>query len=233
MRGRRWTADELEYLRENYAKLGCRACAANLKRPVQATFVKASKIGIARKGNIIEWSEEQLLFLRENFETMTSYELAAALGKKRTKVRMKYAELGLAKLKMEYWNDEMVDFLKRIYRTTGNVEIAEIFQERFPKQKRWTKNQIGTKLRNLKIKRTTAEYMAIAARNTAPGGRSYTINQNSSSVNMHDAWVAQMVVGPRNPNAKELSKEVLKHPQLISLKRPQILFNRQLKQNTL
>ena len=231
MRAPNWNRDEIAYLKANWRKLPADLIAANLNRPLHATQVKASRLGVTLAGNLLTWSDEQIQFLKDNFERMTSYELAEALGKNRTKVRMKYKELGLAKLKLEYWSEEMVDYLIRVYKTTGDVEIAEIFQERFPKIKPWRKQHINKKRKQLGLDRTEAEYKAIAARNTAAGGRSYTIHQNSSSVNMSDGWVAQMVVGPRSQGAKELAQEVLKHPQLISLKRTQILLNRQLKQN--
>lgn len=230
MKSPNWTADEIEYLKQNWRKLPPEVVAANLGRPLRAAQVKASRLGFTLKGNVLTWSEEQIQFLKDNFHRMNSYQLAEALGKNRTKVRMKYKELGLSKQEQEYWSEEMVEVLLSIYRTTGNVEIAEIFEQRFPKNKRWTKNQIGGKMRNMKLKRTPAESKAIAAVNTAKGGRSYTIHKNSSVVLLSDKWIAQAIVGPRSKNAKELMAQVLKNPQLISFKRTQILLNRQIKQ---
>lgn len=174
--------------------------------------------------NKIIWTDQEINFLKENFLQLTSYELASQLGKSRTIVRMKYKELGLQKIKMEYWSEEMIQYLKNNFQKTGNVELASIFQEKFPKEKPWTKNHINKKLTQLKLKRTTEEVIEIVKQNTTPGGPCFTILRNSSSLNMHDSWIVQKMAW-RNPS---LQKELLNHPQLIAVKRQQILLKREL-----
>ena len=171
------------------------------------------------------WTESQIQFLKDNFNSMTSYQLSDALGISRTYVRMKYAELDLKKMELEFWTDEMVAFLKANYKTKGDVEIAEIFQEQFPKNKKWIKQHIRKKRVQLNLYRTKSHSLKIASANAKPGGNSYTIHKNSASVSLCDSWVAGQMAW-RN---KSMQKELLKHPQLIAIGRAQILLNRQLK----
>ena len=44
MGGRRWTDEEIEFLKENYAKLGTKGCAEKLGRSRQAIWVKAGRL---------------------------------------------------------------------------------------------------------------------------------------------------------------------------------------------
>ena len=227
-----WTLTEIEFLKANWLKMGAQEIADKLNRPLRAAQVKASRLGFTRKDNIILWTDDEIKFLKENFQRLNSFQLAAALGKKRTIVRMKYAELGLAKMKLEYWNKEMVQFLRDHYKTTGDVEMAKIFQQKFPKNKKWTKQHIMKKRMQLNLLLTKKEWFDIVSKQATPGSKSSTILKNSSSVSLHDSWVAQMVVGPRSKNAQEIIAEVLKQPELIKLKRAQILLNRELKKKT-
>ncbi|MFA6058926.1 MAG: hypothetical protein WC756_12060 [Taibaiella sp.] len=176
--------------------------------------------------NRIIWKQWQIDFLIENFSTMTAQQLSDSIGIKRTKVRMKYAELGLKKLDLEYWTDEQLDFLKSSYQTMGDVEIAEVLNERWPKNKQWTKNHIAKKRNYLKLKRSPEQQRIIIKNNSIKGGRSYTIDKNSSSKNMHPRWVAQQIAW-RNP---ELQMELIKHPQIINAAKASILLKRTVKQ---
>ena len=62
--------------------------------------------------NAIEWTPQMLGFLNDNFNTKTNKLLAEELGLKVTAVRHKCYELGLYKMRLEYWNAEQIQFLK-------------------------------------------------------------------------------------------------------------------------
>jgi len=156
---------------------------------------------------------------------MTNRQLAASLNLRLTVTRNKCRELGLKRIEMEYWTDEQILFLKEHYKKMGDVEIAEIFEKRWPKNKPWRKQHINKKRKYLKLLRTAEEIKAIASKNSSPGGNSFTIKKNSSSLNMHPTWVAQQIAW-RDPG---LQQEVLKHPELIELKKEQIKLNRVIK----
>lgn len=119
--------------------------------------------------NKIHWTEDQLAFMVDNFNVMTNKELAVSLGMKITSVRTKLYEMGHYKMKLEYWTDEQVEFLKINYKELGDTELAEIFNQKWHKEKGWSKKHIEKKRRYLDLKRTDVEKANIFDRNKSNG----------------------------------------------------------------
>lgn len=176
--------------------------------------------------NATVWTDEMISSLKKNFYTKTNKQLADMLGLRLTVVRNKCRELGLKRMTLEYWSDEMVQYLKDNYKTVGDVEIMEYFKINHPKQKGWKRNAIRKKRGQMGLHRTKKEINVIVSKNASAGGRSFTIDKNSSSGNMHPTWVAQQIAW-RDP---ELQKEILKHPEIIEEKKALIKLKRVLKQ---
>ena len=153
---------------------------------------------------------------------MTNAQLAEGLKLKLTIVRMKCAELGLKHIDLQYWTEEQIKFLRKNYKTTGDVEIAEALQKLFPREKKWTKKHVSKKRQLLGIHRSQKQIHVIACRHSSPGGRSRTIEKNSSSTSLHDGLMA-LYIAWRDP---ELQKELRKYPEILDVKRKQILLNR-------
>ena len=126
---------------------------------------------MARKGKYgkIIFTRKEIQFIKDNFQLMTNQQIADALGLKKTIVRTKAYELGLQRMKLEYWCTEAVNFLKENYTTIGNTEIVEIFNNRFPKEKGWSTHHIDKKLEQLKLKRTKRNWYDILERNRQRG----------------------------------------------------------------
>lgn len=122
-----------------------------------------------KKHGKIELSKSEIKFLKDNFQTMTNQELANHLGLKLTKTRMVLYKLGLKRMKLEYWTDDQVDFLIKNYQTIGDVELAEIFNKKWHKEKGWTLKHIEKKRMYLKLKRTPEELENIFQRNLQSG----------------------------------------------------------------
>jgi hypothetical protein len=226
---KRWTAQEIDYLTANYRTMGIRKIAAHINRSWMATYAKAYEIGLSkadqRVWNKVIWTNGMIIYLYQNYKTHTNAQLSDRLGLKKTVVRNKLYELGLQRMKLEYWPADAVTYLKENYQTMGDVEIVEVFKQRFPKKKGWTKSHIGKKRMQLKLFRTTAERLAIFKIDKAYGGKSCTIDKNSSSKNMHPKWIAQQIAW----RDKTMQEEIMKHPELIELKKHQIILQRQLK----
>lgn len=119
--------------------------------------------------NKIELTPAIEKYIRNNFYSMRAVEIAENLGLKQTWVRTKAYEMGLKKLNLEYWTDEQVLFLKENYRTIGDTEIAEYFNENMPKKKKWCKRHIDKKRSYLGLKRTPSEVAEIKRRNIDNG----------------------------------------------------------------
>lgn len=176
--------------------------------------------------NKTNWTPEKEAWLKENFDKFTNPELANQLGFTLTVVRNKTSELGLKHIELEYWTEEQIEYLKANYKTTGDVELAQIFEIRWPKNKRWIKQHICKKRAYLKLKRTPAQIKAIVSKHVAVGGRSHTIAKNSSSKNMHDSWIANQIAWRNKKLAATIKTQ---YPELIDLKRKQLQLNQQTK----
>lgn len=117
----------------------------------------------------INFDPNEIQFIQENFQKMTNEQIAAALGLKKTIVRTMAYSLGLKRMELEYWSSEQVAFLKKNYKKIGDVELAEIFENEWPKNKGWTKKHIEKKRRYLFLKRTPADLQRIHSRNKKSG----------------------------------------------------------------
>jgi len=228
MKYKRWTPVEIKILKDNYSSKTINEIIPMLGNAHTWGSIaqKANELGITdRSRGKIQWSDDEIQFLKNNFWNMTSYELAAALDKKRTIVRMKYKELGLSKMQMEYWDKRAVKFLRKNYKIMGDVEIAEILQSVFPKKKVWKKNHIAKKRMQLNLNRTKKQIAKILETHHKPGGRMFTILKNSCSLNMTNRWVADRIAW-RDP---ELAEYIIKnHPELIEIKRNQLKLQRKI-----
>lgn len=119
--------------------------------------------------NKIVWKAWQINYLKKHFHHMTAQQLADVLGVKRTVIRMKYYELGLKKMDLEYWTSEQITYLKKYYHRFGDTELAEKFNEKWHKDKGWTKKHIEKKRRYLGLKRTLEDKVRIKQRNVDIG----------------------------------------------------------------
>lgn len=108
-------------------------------------------------------------FILDNFCLKTNKQIAQELGIKIEALRPIAYKLGLYRINLEYWTDEQILFLKENFETIGDTELAQIFQEKFPKSKVWTKKHIEKKRKYLNFHRTPEQIARIKQRNIAAG----------------------------------------------------------------
>jgi hypothetical protein len=116
------------------------------------------------------FTKEEVAFIKRNWKKMTNRQLAEHFHMGYTtfnhrKVRL----LGLKHMEMEKWTEEQVTFLLKWYRKRGDLELAEMFNERWYKKKGWTLKHIEKKRMYLGIKRTPEELRAIKERHKKHG----------------------------------------------------------------
>lgn len=96
--GRRWTAEELDYLRTRYTTESATAISRELGRSVGAVYAVAHSVGVSRptpKVPVRMWSPEEDGVLLELYGTLRSCELATELGRTVGSVHHRAEELGL------------------------------------------------------------------------------------------------------------------------------------------
>lgn len=199
----------------------------------EALWRRSVKLGLkktrdckSKTANATQWSEDMIKYLKDNFFIKTNRQLAEALHVGLTVCRNKAHELGLCRIEKDIpWTDVQTAFLFENYATMGDVEIAEHLQKNWPRKKLWTKKNVNKKRRLLNLLRTKDEIMEIISRYVMPGCRMHTIMQNSNSRNLRDSYIASLIAW----RDKDLQKEILKYPDLIELKRSELLLNRAIK----
>jgi hypothetical protein len=110
------------------------------------------------------WTEEKIQYLKDNFWTRTNVQLSKDVGITLTVVRNKLRELGLKKMEMEYWTEEQEQFLRDNYKKIGDVEMAEIFEKKWPKKKTWSHKHIRKKRVYLNLHRKEKDIIGIMQR---------------------------------------------------------------------
>ena len=89
----KWSAKEIDYLRENYSFLNTGLIAQFLNRGVSAVQAKASRIGISNPQKA--WTRKEECLLRELYPINSVNKTAAFLGRKRGSVVSRARLLGL------------------------------------------------------------------------------------------------------------------------------------------
>jgi len=121
--------------------------------------------------NKIFFSQEQTDFLKENYKTMTNQQLAETLGVKLTVMRNYKSSLGLmSSNKPINWSTGEIRFLVENYHKHGDVELAEMLNERYYyKNRNFTKKHIQKKRSLIGLVRTEKEQKLILNRNVKQG----------------------------------------------------------------
>jgi len=96
--GRKWTEEEVEFLKRNYSEMTGKEIAEALGRTDQSVWGKARDLGL--KSDIVghgrRWSDEEKSFLEENYTAMTCQEIAEKLDRSLDAVFHQARKLGLA-----------------------------------------------------------------------------------------------------------------------------------------
>jgi hypothetical protein len=183
-----------------------------------------------QNSNATQWTPERNQFLRDHFFNMTNKQLADSLGLRLTVVRNQTRALGLKRYDYENWTAEEIQFLKDNYQVLGDMEIMEHMMANRPERSPMQRKAIRKKRKSLNLNRTPDQIKAIQARHVVPGGRSYTITKNSGSVVLSDTVVANYLSRDGVGINQDLKAHILETPELINLKRQQILLKRKIKE---
>lgn len=102
MPGKRWTEQEIEFLRENHGKLTYPEIAKALRRGEHAVEDKAWRLGLKQKKHpscLVEprraWTEEDDDYLRENWQSMRYGDIGSTLGRTAQAVSARIRNLSL------------------------------------------------------------------------------------------------------------------------------------------
>lgn len=111
---KRWTKEEIEYIKENYDKFTPSEIGEHLGRTRTAVLAKAHDLNLTIN---ISWSKEEEQFLIDNHENMSRKEMALALNRTETAIDVRMSRLGLCGMKYNYNRDffEVIDTEEKAY----------------------------------------------------------------------------------------------------------------------
>lgn len=123
----RWTAEDLEKLRELARLYPARQVAAMMGRSFPSVRTRMQRAGVKpiRQQNWVEWSFEEMAFLEANHQTMPVEEIAKALNRTEASIKKKCWAIGLPLLRKKY-SDEDVTLCRQLFEAgVSRKDIAE------------------------------------------------------------------------------------------------------------
>lgn len=161
-----------------------------------------------------EWPEEHIQFLYDNWQHMTQRQIGEHLKIGRESIKDKLLELGMRKAacKME-WTNEEEQFLLDHFETHCYSELTQMMKEKFP-GRNFNRGTIRVRLAKLKLRRTEECQKML-------------MGKISPSKNFDEKWIARCIAGRK----MHLYESILNNPQIIELKRQQLILNRIIQNN--
>lgn len=95
---RRWTQEELDFMKENAYELTNKQIAKKLNRSLGSVALKMCDLGYKRRNKRKPWTEEEIQFICNNINKMTYVKMGSELGRTSECVRAKAKQLGVREL---------------------------------------------------------------------------------------------------------------------------------------
>lgn len=109
---KKWTEDEISYLKNNYSRLSVQEIADELERSRRSVYQKAKKLNLRNARN---WSDREIEYLTEKWGTVSLPTMAKRLGRSVEAIKIKAQHLGLGPF-LE--NGDYITFYQ-LYRSLG------------------------------------------------------------------------------------------------------------------
>lgn len=127
---KRYTLQEINFIKENYKVLGIKKIAEQLNHSVQEINHKALQLGLREKSRQDTFSEDDIKFIKDNYQKLTKQELSKCLGKTKGQISGAMNRLHLTKCQASVcWSAEEIEILKNNYKK-GYNELANLLPNR-------------------------------------------------------------------------------------------------------
>ena len=93
----KWTEEEIQYLKENYADTDIKILAKKLSRSKGAIYIKGNYLGLNKEDTAQKWTEEEVQYLKDNYADTDNEILAKNLNRKIESIRNKAYQFNLRK----------------------------------------------------------------------------------------------------------------------------------------
>lgn len=144
MSGKRWTEEEIQFLKDNYRRLGLKKTAEALNRAKSSVMPWAAKFKLSKvRKNPERWSENDDNFVKGNYLDKGGTYCAKVLNRSKGAVNSRARILGLSKKAEPIWTNEEIEFLKANYFSMGLKEISKHLDRSY--------NAIGARANSLNL----------------------------------------------------------------------------------
>lgn len=151
MKTRRWTQEEVRFLKKEYDGKNAQSVGEKLDRTLRSVQTKASELGLS-KGK--SWSQVEIKFLRENYLKLGAKEVAVQLGRTLSAIHTKIREIGGGRKSIgprRNWTKDELEFLRENYQKLSWDELTQQLDR--------TKSAIQVRARMLHIKKYIDPYL--------------------------------------------------------------------------
>lgn len=101
---KKYTFEEMNYIKNNYYTMSAKEIADYLDRPVSSVQDKISELGLSKAGaKNSAWTDEQINILKTNYQILSYSQLCNLIGKTEKAIKVKAHKLGIKK-KPTYFN---------------------------------------------------------------------------------------------------------------------------------
>lgn len=95
---KKYTFEEINYIKNNYYIMSAKEIADYLNRPVSSIQCKISELGLSKAGaKNSSWTDEQIDILKANYQVLSYSQLCELIGKTEKAIKIKAHKLGIKK----------------------------------------------------------------------------------------------------------------------------------------
>lgn len=95
IKNKRYTQDELEYIKDNFANMTCKEISDVLGRTEQSIRAKCFDLNLHKKES--PWTDDEINFIQQNYMEMKTSDICEILHRSKSAVELKASRLGLKK----------------------------------------------------------------------------------------------------------------------------------------
>lgn len=163
------------------------------------------------------WNDVEREVVKAKYSSTPVSELANKLGVSKYQLREFAYSLNVKKYNKEYWTIDQIKFLKEMYKANGDVALAKLLNEKYPKSASFTPAQVEKKRGYLKLIRSSMDLVLIKQKQTL------------ANKNLYKELSENYIVGLLSRKHPELRPIIQQDKRLIVAKRYELAAKRILK----
>lgn len=121
---KRWTKEEIKYLKRSYQKQGAKHTAKHLNRSVPSVIAKTMRLGIVKEG-FRRWNDWENRYIKRHYSDRKPQSIAKVLKRSKHAVQNRAKKLGITNKRAKLWTEEEKEYLRKHY-PDRKIQLKEI-----------------------------------------------------------------------------------------------------------